>query len=106
MEDQGFLDPGSEIDLFCLHSVYKDRINATLKSFTDGWNNHAITTENNMSPTLLFTCGYLFFEDTAHSESVVPDSGASDAADLVRKYQIQPRKNSALTISWLPLWCP
>ena len=78
LEDHGCLDPDSETDLFCLHMVYKDRINRTLDSFSNGWNNHAITTENNMSPTQLFTCGYLFSEDTDH-ESLVPDFDTATA---------------------------
>lgn len=60
LEDKELLDPDSECDLFCLHLVYKDKINYTLKSFVDGWNNHGITTERNLSPIQLFTCGLLF----------------------------------------------
>ena len=48
-ENHGLLDPNSEEDLYCLHIVYQSRINSTLKSFTEGWNNHAITTEQTHS---------------------------------------------------------
>ena len=68
LEDKELLNPDSDIDLFCLHLVYKEKINYTLKSFVEGWNNHGITTENNLSPVQLFTCGVLF-SDQAHSHS-------------------------------------
>ena len=57
LEDNNLLDPDSEIDVCCLHLVYLERLNTT---FADGWNSHAITTENNLSPVQLFTCGVLF----------------------------------------------
>jgi len=37
--------------------IYLPRINATLKRFLDGWNNHSIRTENNKSPFQLYTEG-------------------------------------------------
>ena len=43
LEEREMLDPVNELDLFCLHSVYKDKINDALKSFVDGWNSHGIT---------------------------------------------------------------
>ena len=60
LEDQGLLEPTCDLDLFCLHLVYQERINSSLKAFVNGWNNHAVTTERNMTPIQLLTCGYLF----------------------------------------------
>ena len=60
LEDSEILDPTSELDLFCHHSVYQPQINSALRSFTAGWNNHAITTENNKTPMQLYTCGVIF----------------------------------------------
>ena len=54
LEDQDLIDPTSEIDLFCVHIVYEDRINQSLKSFVDGWNNHGLSSEHNMTPIQLF----------------------------------------------------
>ncbi len=59
LEDIGELDPGSDLDLFCLHLVYTQKINYALKAFMDGWNCHAVSTEQNRTPTQLFTCGVL-----------------------------------------------
>ena len=36
LEDTHYLDQASDIDLFCLHFVYEDKINKSLKSFVDG----------------------------------------------------------------------
>ena len=54
LEDTEYLDSANEIDLFCLHFVYEEKINKSLKSFVDGWNNHALSTEHNMTPVQLF----------------------------------------------------
>lgn len=54
LEDTELLDPINDIDLFCLHFVYEQRINNSLKAFVDGWNNHGLSTENNRTPIQLF----------------------------------------------------
>ena len=59
LEDSGKLDPCSELDLFCLHFVYQPKINESLKSFMEGWNNHALTTERNM--TRLCSCSLVVY---------------------------------------------
>ena len=59
LEDTNKLDPTSEVDLFCLHYVYVPKINNALQMFTDGWNNHALTTEHSMTPSHMFTAGTL-----------------------------------------------
>jgi AcrR family transcriptional regulator len=47
LENEGKLNPGNEIDLYCLHFVYLPRINSALESFIESWNNHPISTERN-----------------------------------------------------------
>ena len=59
LEDCEKLNPMSEVDLYCLHFVYIPRISKALEAFRNGWNNHAITTENSMTPVQLFTSGVL-----------------------------------------------
>ena len=54
LEDDGYLDPLNEVDLFCLHFVFLPRINVALQLFTESWNNHSISTANGMTPNLLF----------------------------------------------------
>jgi len=50
LEDQDKLIPSNHCNLYALHYIYLPRINATLKQFLDGWNNHSIRTEKNKSP--------------------------------------------------------
>ena len=50
LEEEGKLDALNEIDIFCLHFVFKPRNNSTLFSFTESWNNHSISTEANHTP--------------------------------------------------------
>ena len=59
LEDDGYLDPLNEVDLFCLHFVFLPRINVALQSFTESWNNHSISTANGMTPNQLFIHGAL-----------------------------------------------
>lgn len=59
LEDEGKLDSLNEIDLYCLHFVFKPRINFTLASFIDSWNNHSISTEKNCTPNQLFIQGII-----------------------------------------------
>ena len=87
LEDQGYLDSDCELDLFSLHYVYIPKINNALKMFMDGWNNHAITTENNQSPVQLFTTGTLmrntFLHQTVPSESENTNLGELSVAGIV-----------------------
>jgi hypothetical protein len=59
LEDQFGLDISNNVYLFCLHLVYIPRINKSLKIWVDGWNNHAIRTENNLTPLQLYTTGMM-----------------------------------------------
>ena len=54
LEGVSLLNPESEVHLFCLHLVYINLINDTLKEFVGQWNNHPVTTEGNLSPS---NCG-------------------------------------------------
>ena len=57
LEYHGILEPTNEQHLFCLHYVYIPRINASLDTFANGWNNHGLRTERGYSPLQLFTSG-------------------------------------------------
>ncbi|XP_046858604.1 uncharacterized protein LOC124452053 [Xenia sp. Carnegie-2017] len=59
LEKSGILNPEDDIDLFCLHYVYLLRIALSLKTFTQGWNFHAISTESNFTPNQLRISGLL-----------------------------------------------
>lgn len=57
LEEEGKLDSLNEVDIFCLHYVFKARINSTLNSFVESWNNHSISTERSQSPNQLYILG-------------------------------------------------
>ena len=57
MENQSLLDVENEVHMFCLHYVFLRRINNALEIFTDAWNNHALSTEHNLSPMQLWITG-------------------------------------------------
>ena len=59
LEDEGSLDNLNDIDLYCLHFVFKPRINFALAAFVESWNNHSISTEGNYTPNQLFVQGIL-----------------------------------------------
>ena len=57
LEESELLDIDNPIHLFCLHYVYKPRINWHLRQFVQGWNNHPLRTERNQSPNQLWITG-------------------------------------------------
>ena len=59
MENAGLLDPLNEVHLYALHFVYIPRINRSLQEFVVQWNNHPVSTENNLSPLQMYTTGTL-----------------------------------------------
>lgn len=59
MEEQNLLDPTDEVDLFCLHYVYHQKINLALSKFKEAWNNHKLSTEVGKSPNQLYILGML-----------------------------------------------
>ncbi|KAG9278067.1 hypothetical protein AMEX_G5862 [Astyanax mexicanus] len=57
LERDQLLDVCSSEDLFAVHAVFLPKLRKDLESFVDGWNNHPIRTENNMTPEQLWYCG-------------------------------------------------
>ena len=57
LERSGALDVSNELHLACLHYVFLPMINQHLEKFCEGWNNHPLSTENNMSPNKLWIHG-------------------------------------------------
>lgn len=95
LEDCGLLDPMNDMHLFCLHYVYRPRINRALNIFKLAWNNHGVRTMNNATPQQLFTEGALRMQicgldpvenpNGDHSEYGVEElhaDGSDDSSDL------------------------
>lgn len=66
LEDCGVLDPSDETNLYCLHYVYKPRINRHLDTWKQGWIRHRIRTAGNRSPIQLYIMGLLSNTNSAH----------------------------------------
>lgn len=57
MEEDGLLDLSSSVHLFCCHYMYITRLQAQLDVFRDGWDNHPISTERNLTSNQLWHMG-------------------------------------------------
>ena len=82
LANNNILDPLNDTDLFCLHYTFIPRINQTLKHFVDSWNNHALSTESNLSPTQLFTA-FSYRNDLFENDSIDPQVyGTAEESDI------------------------
>ncbi len=70
LEENNFLDPLLEVDLFALHVVYNPRINRALQEFKRQHNNHPLRTEHSSTPLQLFCTPIL--EGTYNPPTVHP----------------------------------
>ena len=71
LESDGALNADNDADLFSLHYIFVPRINESLRTFQAAWNNHSVSTENNMSPLQLYTAysqGSQLFDETINPE--------------------------------------
>nr|XP_055061499.1 uncharacterized protein LOC129444713 [Misgurnus anguillicaudatus] len=59
LEDSGTLDPANDIHKLSLHLVYLPEIQSRLDRFREAWNHHSLRTENNRTPTQIWTEGML-----------------------------------------------
>ena len=59
LENQGYLNPDLDVDIFSLHFVFIPRINRHLQSWKSGWVNHRLRTEGNRTPNQLFIMGLM-----------------------------------------------
>ncbi len=66
LEENGSLNPSNEVDLYALHFTFIPRVNESLANFVLAWNNHPLSTENNLSPLQIYTAyliGSALFEE-------------------------------------------
>ena len=78
LEEDGFLNPLNETDLYCLHYIFIPRINSTLDSFIESWNNHSLSSENNLTPNQLFIRGAI----EQNSSPVLPSINGGGTSSL------------------------
>ena len=80
LEENGYLDPLNEADLFCLHYAYIPQINAALSAFKSAWNCHPLSTEGNYSPLQLFAINAIV-DPVCDMATVAPDYGLDPDVD-------------------------
>ncbi len=59
LEDSGTLDPENDIHKVSLQLVYLPEIQSRLSRFREAWNHHRLRTENNRTPSQIWTDGML-----------------------------------------------
>ncbi|XP_056599828.1 uncharacterized protein LOC130417964 isoform X2 [Triplophysa dalaica] len=59
LEDSELLEPENDIHKVSLRIVFLPQIQAKLQHFKEAWNNHSLRTENNKTPTQIWTEGML-----------------------------------------------
>uniref|UniRef100_A0A672Z0C4 Integrase core domain-containing protein n=1 Tax=Sphaeramia orbicularis TaxID=375764 RepID=A0A672Z0C4_9TELE len=59
LEEDGLLNPSNCTHLFCIQYVFMSRIQKDMDTFTEGWNNHLLRTERNLSPNQLWEIGMI-----------------------------------------------
>ena len=67
MENHGVLYIDNEIHMFCLHYVFKRRIQEDLSVWRNSYNVHGIRTEGYKNPMQLWVSGSLAFQDSDYS---------------------------------------
>ena len=54
LESEGLLDPLNETDLYCLNFIFLPRLHKCLAELCEGWNQHKLSSEGNLSLSQLF----------------------------------------------------
>ena len=70
LEENGYLDISNEIHLFCLHFVFLPRITRHLGLFQEGFDNHPLRKESNMTPVQLWVCGLNYLHNTSTPDAL------------------------------------
>lgn len=54
LEEERILNPDNDVDIYCLHEVFTNRINKSLSEFVSSWHNHSLSSERSLTPLQLF----------------------------------------------------
>lgn len=55
LKDSALLDPSNDVHKLSLHIVFLPEIQSRLEEFRKSWNHHSLHTENNKTPTQIWT---------------------------------------------------
>ncbi len=61
LEEANYLHTADQTHLFCCHYTFLPRLQDDLNLFRDGWDNHPLRTEHNMSPNQLWELGQIHY---------------------------------------------
>jgi len=81
LEDIGALNPDNDADMFCLHYIFIPQINLSLLAFQAAWNQHSLSSENNLSPLQLYTAyaqGSELFNEALNPNAYAQDMDSND----------------------------
>ncbi|KAL1020937.1 hypothetical protein UPYG_G00006640 [Umbra pygmaea] len=100
LEEDCLLDPSNSLHLFSAHYIFVPRLQRDLDTFAQGWDNHAMRTEQNLTPNQLWTIGLLQHPATA------PEN-LEDIQDLFLDWNHdQVREESVSGVILPPIQCP
>ena len=84
LEDDDFLDPLNDTDLFCVHYAILPQVNRCLEEFTESWNHHSLSSAGNLTPEALFTIGLLEKQQNESAgEHCLPTEGDLSSVSLL-----------------------
>ncbi|CAM4373765.1 unnamed protein product [Leuciscus chuanchicus] len=99
LEEQDMLDLSSTLHLFCCHYVFLPRLQANLNVFREGWDNHPLRTEQNLSPNQLWVVGQMENPIDNPEEMNIPYIDWEESGYIVDQHTVVnvPRFDSPLT---------
>ncbi|KAF5892642.1 uncharacterized protein DAT39_017649, partial [Clarias magur] len=59
LEEDGLLDLSDSFHMFCAHYVFHPRLKHDLHTFSEGWDNHSLQSENGLTPNQLWIMGHM-----------------------------------------------
>ncbi|XP_073724968.1 uncharacterized protein [Misgurnus anguillicaudatus] len=86
LEEQDMLDLSSALQLFCCHFVFLPRLQANLDLFHERWDNHPLTTEQNLTPNQLWEIGQMKNPIAKSEEMTIPDIKREDRGSIEDKH--------------------
>ncbi|XP_078794479.1 uncharacterized protein LOC144988211 [Oryzias latipes] len=72
LEEEDHLDLSSNLHLFCCHYVFIPLIQQHLNIFRDGWDEHPLSTEGNLSPNQLWHLGQQHHSQECEEDLNIP----------------------------------
>lgn len=84
LEEECLLDPSNSLQLFCAQYIFVPRLQMDLDTFTAGWDNHPLRTEQNLTPNQLWTIGFLKYPVAAPENLEVDLSNVESKLCLIR----------------------